>query len=238
MKNLILLCLLFVSTIGLSQDITGAELLEKSIQFHDPDNNWKNFEGAFSVTMNMPNKPERISNISISLPKEYFALQTQKDTILTESVVNKSDCTLSINGNTNLTDALKKEHNLSCKRAKLFKNYYTYLYGLPMKLNDEGTIIDQKVTQKTFKGKVYLVLKATYEKEVGKDTWYFYFNPETYAMEVYQFFKDESKNDGEYILLTGLETINGIKMPKNRAWYFNKNDGYLATDILSKTVQN
>ncbi|MDN3665316.1 DUF6503 family protein, partial [Algibacter miyuki] len=62
------------------QDITGAELLEKSIQFHDPDNNWKNFEGAFSVTMNMPNKPERISNISISLPKEYFALQTQKDT--------------------------------------------------------------------------------------------------------------------------------------------------------------
>ena len=54
-----------------------------------------------------------------------------------------------------------------------------------------------------------------------------------YAMEVYQFFKDESKNDGEYILLTGLEEINGIKMPKNRAWYYNNNDGYLGTDYLS-----
>ena len=107
-----------------------------------------------------------------------------------------------------------------------------------MKLNDEGTIIDPNVTQKTFKGKDYLVLKATYPKEVGKDTWYFYFNPKTYAMEVYQFFKDETKNDGEYILLTDLETINGIKIPKNRAWYYNKNDTYLATDILSKNASN
>jgi len=51
-------------------------------------------------------------------------------------------------------------------------------------------------------------------------------------MEVYQFFK-EVKNSGEYILLSGLETINNIKMPKNRAWYYNKDDGYLGTDILS-----
>ena len=114
----------------------------------------------------------------------------------------------------------------------MFKNYYTYLYGLPMKLKDEGTIVDQTVTTITFKGKEYLVLKVNYSKEVGKDTWYFYFDPKTYAMEVYQFFK-EAKNSGEYILLSGLETINNIKMPKNRAWYYNKDDGYLGTDILS-----
>jgi hypothetical protein len=50
-------------------------------------------------------------------------------------------------------------------------------------------------------------------------------------MEVYQFFK-VAKDSGEYILLAGLETINGIKMPKNRAWYYNKDNGYLGTDIL------
>jgi hypothetical protein len=51
-------------------------------------------------------------------------------------------------------------------------------------------------------------------------------------MEVYQFFK-VAKDSGEYILLSGLETINGIKIPKNRAWYYNKNDGYLGTDMLT-----
>lgn len=79
-----------------------------------------------------------------------------------------------------------------------------------------------------------MVLKVTYKQNIGKDTWYFYFNPKTFAMEVYQFFK-ETKDSGEYILLSGLETINAIKMPKVRAWYYNKDNNYLGTDILSTT---
>ena len=102
-----------------------------------------------------------------------------------------------------------------------------------MKLKDAGTIIHEKVVLKKFKGKDYLVLKASYEKEVGEDTWYFYFDSTTYAMEVYQFYHEEEKNDGEFILLSGLDTVNGIKMPKNRAWYFNKGEKYLGTDFLS-----
>ena len=53
-------------------------------------------------------------------------------------------------------------------------------------------------------------------------------------MEIYQFYHDETKNDGEYILLTEEEIINGIKMPKNRAWYTNKDNMLLGTDILKK----
>ena len=232
MKNLATLLMLFTSIISFSQDITGNELLEKSIQFHDPNGNWETFEGALFVTMETPKATPRKSSIRINLPQEYFFVKAIRDTITTIYAVRKGVCSLAINGDENPSAAVKKQYGLSCERANMYKNYYTYLYGLPMKLKDEGTIIHQKVEKKTFKGKDYLVLKATYKKEVGKDTWYFYFNPKTFAMEVYQFFKEESKNDGEYILLTGLETINGVKMPKNRAWYYNKNNGYLGTDIL------
>ena len=64
-------------------------------------------------------------------------------------------------------------------RGSMMKDYYTYLYGLPMKLKDPGTIVDPKVTKKRFKGKRYLVLKVSYDQEVGKDTWYFYFDQST-----------------------------------------------------------
>ena len=58
-------------------------------------------------------------------------------------------------------------------------------------------------------------------------------------MEIYQFYRmdddDNQKDDtGEYIILTEEETINGIKLPKNRAWYTNKDDKLLGTDILKK----
>lgn len=225
---------LFVSTqFSIAQELTGQELLAKAIQYHDPNGNWATFNGSLQITMETPKNPNRVSMININLPKEYFYVKATRAEKTTEYTVEKNDCKITFNGQTELSEAIKKENNLSCERANLFKNYYTYLYGLPMKLKDEGTIIDSKVQRKTFKGKEYLVLKATYKESVGKDTWYFYFDPKTYAMEVYQFFKDESKNDGEYILLTEETVINGIKMPKNRAWYYNKDGGYLGTDILN-----
>ena len=53
-------------------------------------------------------------------------------------------------------------------------------------------------------------------------------------MEVYQFYHDESKNDGEYILLSEEMLVKDIKMPKVRAWYYNKDNTYLGTDDLVK----
>lgn len=233
MKKTATFLLLFSVFFSFSQTLSGDQLLEKSIQFHDPNGNWSTFKGAFLVTMKTPKSSPRKSFIEIDLPQEHFLVKAIKDGVITQYTVDKGICRIAVNGNTTPSEAFLKKHKLSCERANLYKNYYTYLYGLPMKLKDEGTIIHQKTTIKTFKGKEYLVLKVSYTKEVGNDTWYFYFDPKTYAMEAYQFFK-EQKERGEYILLTGLETIHDIKMPKERAWYYNKDDGYLGTDVLSK----
>jgi len=75
---------------------------------------------------------------------------------------------------------------------------------------------------------------VTYDEAVGSDIWQFYFNPDTYAMEVYQFFKGTDETTGEYILLSDEMEIKGIKFPKDRAWYYNKDGEYLATDRLTK----
>lgn len=168
-------------------------------------------------------------------PAEYFKLKASRDNNTTVQILDKGKCTLSLNGSQDIAEEEASKYRLSCDRAKTMRDYYTYLYGLPMKLKDPGTIIDPKVLSTTFKGKKYLVLKVTYKEAVGGDTWYFYFDPETYAMEVYQFYHDESKNDGEYILLSGEEEVSGIKMPKIRAWYYNKGDTYLGTDKLTRT---
>lgn len=103
-----------------------------------------------------------------------------------------------------------------------------------MKLKDPGTLLKSAVERKEFLGKTYLVLKVKYEEGVGKDSWYFYFDPKTYALKVYQFYHDETKNDGEYILLSEEAIFSGIKIPKIRAWYMNKDRSYLATDTLTK----
>ena len=239
MKSLVLLLTFLLSfQCVTAQDITGKELLKKAIKYHDPENNWSTFQGELFVSMETPNSSNRDSHIKINLPKEFFYVSAKRDTTTTEYTLDKNECTIKLNGESAISEAQKKEHNLSCDRANLYKNYYTYLYGLPMKLKDEGTIIHDKVERKSFKGKDYLVLKASYDKAVGSDVWFFYFDPNTYAMEVYQFFKTDAngvlkKDSGEYILLTDTAIVNDIKIPKNRAWYYNKDDKYLGTDKLT-----
>ncbi|MGB3607856.1 MAG: DUF6503 family protein [Psychroserpens sp.] len=232
---ILIIVLHFQSTIA--QELNGPELLEKSIAYHDPNGKWATFNAQLHIVMESPNNTNRDSKVVINLPKSYFYVQSKRDNVMSSYTLNKEECTITLNGSNRISEADKKEHNLSCERAKMYKNYYTYLYGLPMKLKDDGTIIGQNIARKTFKGKDYLVLKASYEESVGSDVWFFYFNTETYAMEIYQFFKTDAngnllKDSGEYIVLTETKTINTIKLPKNRAWYYNKDDVYLGTDIL------
>lgn len=232
-ERLLYLTFLLFSVFGFSQKVTGEQLLEKAIAYHDPNNNWPTFKGELNITMEIPKRPNRESKIVIDLPNEFFSVQSKVNDTISEYIINKDSTSIVFMGNENPSEKVLKAQNLSTKRAKLYQNYYTYLYGLPMKLTDPGTIIHNKVETRDFKGKTYLVLKATYNKDVGKDTWYFYFNPDTYAMGVYQFYHDESKNDGEYILLSEEALVNGIKIPKVRAWYVNKDDRLLGTDILN-----
>ena len=234
MRYFILFVALCLGTISQAQDISAEQLLDKTIAFHDPNGNWKTFDGDFKVLMKSPNSSDRLSTITLDIPERQFHLLVEKDGVSYTYAFDKGNCTTTLNGSAEISDEDRKTYRLTCDRGETMKNYYTYLYGLPMKLKDPGTLLDEKVQKKTFKGKEYLVLKVTYEKSVGSDVWYFYFDPKTYAMEVYRFYHDESKNDGEYILLEGLESINGIQMPKTRAWYLNKDDNYLGTDILEK----
>lgn len=238
MQRFILILLLFFSVAPTQAQLTGDQLLKKAIAYHDPHGNWKNFSGVLFVTMESPNQQDRVSKISIDLPKEYFSVKATRGKNSTTYSIDRGKCSIKFNGK-DPSDEVKKENNLSCNRAELYKNYYTYLYGLPMKLEDPGTQVHKTVEKRKFKGKEYLVLKVSYDQKIGTDIWFFYFDPKTYAMEIYQFLKNSKPNTGEYILLTELEEINQMKIPKRRAWYYNDGDGYLGTDVLTKaTIKN
>lgn len=208
------------------------KLLEKSIKFHDPESNWAKFNSKLMVTSKRPNGSTRRSYLEMNNSSGLFMLREVRDSAKVEQGVINDSCVAKINGVAVKDSTQQAKYRLTCKRTKLMRNYYGYLYGLPMKLKDKGTIVSEKVSKVKFQDKECLSIKVTYDSKVGKDTWYFYFNPTSYALVGYRFYHDESKNDGEYITLEGLETLQGIKMPKTRAWYYNKDDKFLGKDIL------
>lgn len=231
MKTIFTLLVISCTLTITGQTFTGNELLEKAIAYHDPNGNWETFANDFIVLFETPEGKKHKNAITINLPEQYFNVSATKDEKVSFREISNGNCRFSNEDNSITETAISDE---DCKRTVMFKNYYTYLYGLPMKLKDPGTHVDPVVQKKSFKGKDYLVLRVTYDEAVGSDIWQFYFDPSTYAMEVYQFFKGTDETTGEYVLLTEEMEIGGVKMPKNRAWYYNKDGGYLGVDILAR----
>lgn len=232
MKKQVFILLALLALKGQAQEITALELLDKSIAYHDPEGKWANFKGSFTIKMETPKRPVRTTRIELDFLQQYFKSSVERGGVSTTSQWKAGQCMHWLEGSTTFTAAQAKEHGLNCERTNKMRDYYVYLYGLPMKLKDPGTKLDPKVYTKTLKGISYHCLKVTYDESVGKDTWYFYLDKTTAQLRHYQFFHDEAANDGEYILLSGEANIEGIKMPKDRAWYMNADDRYLGTDFL------
>lgn len=212
---------------------SGSDVLEKSIAYHDPQNQWKQGPVSLKLYESRPGGSYRRTKITLDEANGNFTLQQIRGRDKITRNYTPEGCTFSLNGRTrDFPPEEVRQHRLDCTAGTVYRDYYTYLWGLPMKLRDPGTIIDQKVYRVDFFGQELLEIKVTYDREVGGDVWYFYFHPETFALRGYRFYHDEAANDGEYILLEGEAEVGGLKIPAKRHWYTHSDRLYLGSDEL------
>ena len=75
-----------------SKPLTGEQLLDNAITYHDPNGNWSLFNASFTVRMETPDQPGRDSKITIDLANEVFNLVVSKDSMTTRYSLHKEDC--------------------------------------------------------------------------------------------------------------------------------------------------
>jgi hypothetical protein len=232
MKYLLVCLLLFGVPTWLEAQSTGAELIDASIRFHDPEGLWSTANLVLGFNDTRPGKEDRPASFSFDNTTGTACVTRLLDGKKIIWHITDDQCSFEIDGRTEITQEEIEQYRLTEERGITMRNYYLYLWGLPMKLKDPGTKVQEQILDKEFNGQMAKVAKVTYEEAVGSDIWYFYFAPETYELIGYQFYHDEEKGDGEYITLTGLEEINAMRIPKNRTWYTNPDSTLLGTDNL------
>lgn len=235
MKTLLSILLTLLVVFESKSQTTGAELIEASINFHDPKSKWNEAQLVMGFNDTRPGKAARSASLSLDNIAGVACVTREIEGKKVSWHIVNNDCSFEVDGKTSLTAEEIEKYNLTTERGLMMRNYYLYLWGLPMKLKDPGTIIDPVVEERQFNGRAAKVVKVTYDEKVGSDIWYFYFDPTSYEMFGYQFYHDEEKGDGEYITLSGIEEVGGMKIPKSRSWYTNPDSTLLGTDNLVHT---
>ena len=211
------------------------ELLGRSIAYHDPGDVWKSKQLTVTLESARPNGETRIFEIEVENTAGRFDMRVEWGGKLLEFVCAEDDCVATVDGSEDVSPEDMEKYVLERDGGSFWRNYFTFLLGLPMKVRDPGTHLDPDVRREVFDGHEVESVRFTFDPEVGGDTWYLYFDPETAALRGYRFYHDESKNDGEYITLEGEVEIkaDGLRLPKIRSWYVNADDELLGTDTIT-----
>ncbi|MFY0607102.1 MAG: hypothetical protein JXR10_10320 [Cyclobacteriaceae bacterium] len=208
----ILSLFLLLPILAPAQD-SAEDVQKKAVTYHDSNDLWPNLQATFNFIETRPSGPDRKTVIEFNNPSSYMKINRNDEEIFEVT----SDTAVVIKG-----DAEQE-------RGVMLRNYYLYLWGLPMKLMDESTPTltlakDQKVNDVNCK-----VVRVAYQK----DTWYFSFDSNTGRMLQYSFYQDEAETKGELILLEDEIEYQGLKIPQKRSWYTLPDKKFLGTDVLT-----
>ena len=141
-----------------------------------------------------------------------------------------------LDGKADLSSDDLERYRLTPAQVLRRRNFYLYLYGLPMKLRDPGTRLDPKVKETNFQGRAVYELRVTYDEKVGSDTWYFYLDRATCALVGHRLHHNESAGDGEYTVLSEDVSGEGLRLPRVRKWYSNQGDKWFITHTIQSIV--
>ncbi len=209
-------------------------LVARSVAFHDPDGLWGNAVLHLHIEESRPDGSVRETELRLDPGRGRFGWRRQQDGREAEGSLGPDGCHLALDGSPEFSPEEGEPFRLSCEGLELWRDYYGYLWGLPMKLRDPGVEIDPEVTEVDFAGRPALEIRVAYREPVGSDVWYFYFAPETAALVGYRFYHDEEVGDGEVITLEGETRVGRLRLPASRSWRTHQGDRYLGTDTLTE----
>lgn len=212
---------------------SDSQLLERTLAYHDPEGNWPQLKARLYLSSADTAGKENAFEIELDNATGYFAHISRQDGKEAVKGIRDGKAFFLLDGKQDISAEDREKYNLTPEDLQWVHSFYGYLYGLPMKLTDDGVHVREAAKNEELEGKAYKVLQVNYDAAVGTDNWFFYLNPETYAMEAYRFNHGKPES-GEYIVLEQEVVVDGIRIPKVRKWYLNKNNAYLGTDTLIK----
>ena len=210
------------------------QIINKSIQFHDPEGQWQKVALKMIIDEPRTSWPERHSELLLNNQNGNFSLKRNPEGHNLKWLYEdgKSSTFMDQASSETLPADSVSKYRLQPTRTEGYKQFYSFTLGLPMSLKTAGGQIKHEVEQVGFYGQTVYAVTYQLEKPLISSTWVFYFDTNTYQLLGCSLLNDETGEPAEYLKFDKiLIETGGLKLPRVKHW-FDADDHYLGSDIV------
>lgn len=150
---LLSMTIVYCNAQDLKADLTGKEVLEKTINYHDPQGVWDNYKGKlFEVTVFASNYVVK-ETIEVDRPNDFYLSTCFQEFGTLKRGIDKGKNIFSLNDKPDIPDEIKKNWGISDDGIKQFREQHYGHFGLPMVYKKSGMTIQDDVKIVDFDGR-------------------------------------------------------------------------------------
>ncbi|KAA1243921.1 DUF6503 family protein [Aquimarina sp. RZ0] len=221
------------------QEINGSTVLQKSINYHDPQHQWNTSMLYMHIQEPRIGNPYRYSIIKMNNQKESFELQRNRGKhIVTYSINKDGERSALLDGQKVKDTALITKYKLVPDRSIDYQKFYQLMWGLPMSLNEAVIYEFKKVSTADFNEQECYKIELELKEALFSKFWYVYIKRSNFQLVGVEIIFPDKPKEGERIYFEKQIVINRIRIPRIRHWYDYYTDEYSGSDIAIKKMKS
>jgi hypothetical protein len=229
-----LLCLFSISMAQTDVSLTAAEILEKSIKFHDPEGKWNQFSGKLKLNVCFQNTGNTYGTeiIEIDVARDFYQWTRLINGFKVVKGIEDGRIFYSVNGNSNPSPEERKAFSINENNISMMKEHHYWHFGKFNHLKNIGATLQPQVTKAVFIDKPCYQLTFTGENLKVNHPYFkqkniFWIDPVTFAIVGWIY-------DTGYGRMEGTININGLKVPAVETWYSKENNNLQGVTLFSR----
>ena len=221
-------------------NISGQELWEKTIAYHDPNGKWDSYAGKMHMVTVIGKNQVFEEIIEINKTENFYKCTwIDKDTEVIKGIKN-GEYFFGINEDSNPSEQLKSQYGLSEDNTSSFKEHHTCHFGLPMELKTSGMTVEENVEVVEHDGRKYFALTFIGMPDKVKHLYYegklvLYIDPVTFGMRKIE--RESTKYPPDYTILSGEIDVNNVIIPHMKGVFRSEDDIHRWSSIYT-TIKN
>jgi len=234
--SLIIIIVLFVGCNN-QQKLTSSQILENSIQKHDPNGRLKNLNFKLRVQEPRLQNPTRFSVVTLDNKTGEFELQRKRETHISKHIINKRGISKTLLDDRIETDtSVIKKYRLEPKRNIIYRRFYQSFSMLPMSLHSEKYILNETVEKVIFNKTLAYKISLKLEDSLFSKNWNMFFSRDDFTFLGLETIFLDNQSKGERIYFDGNLTIDGVSFSRYHHWH-KLNGEYSGSDIFLKEIK-